>query len=356
MSDPSDVRAAEARVHKFMADFEAQWQVAAPAFENRDPDDPKRAFRQWRELMDQTTRAHFITNTTVNLASSFSRPPEYGPGSENLLRSEIDGDTAYVLTQSTSPLKKFHEYTLRQQDGEWRIATISDYYAEPTAPFVDRAAVDERIAECAPDAHFNDMPTAQSQLDERRMFTDRTVTLNDGSTADAHVEEIGTLSTNSGVLSVLDFGYDNDDARPLARTVPSGSYPVDRVTAFGRNAAVRVRFTDTDPVAWHPASIPGSGHVVGVDAGCVCLVDYPAYATLTHRAKAAVFDQLSTFERPAAMPVPLGDSLGIAVESGYGDGSYPAYWGIDADGRTAQLVVDFMILVESDDDGALITL
>ncbi|MFF7291930.1 DUF4241 domain-containing protein [Microbacterium sp. NPDC008134] len=358
MSEPTASHPAEERVQKFMAEFEAQWRIAAPAFEDRNPDEPRRAFDLWRDLMVETTREHFTDDTGVNLAGSFSRPSVYGPDVEKFVRSEQVDDVFYVLTQTTLPLKSFHEYMLREQAGQWRIAAIADHYGDPTEPFEDPEHMRKRVAECGPDAPFDEMPEAQAQLDERRMFTDRVVTRpRDGETDEARVSRIGTLRTGSGVLSVLDFGYDNDDARPLARTVSPGTYVVERVTAFGRNAAVRVLFSDRDPVAWHPASIPGSGHVIGVDAGCVCIVDYPAYASVSRRAKAAAFDRFIAAESPTAIEISLGaEEVGIAVDSGYGDGSYPVYWGVDAEGMIVQLVVDFMMLVDQDDDGVLTTL
>lgn len=358
VSESHALRAAQERVQKFMVEFDAQWQIAAPVFEERDPNDPRKAFELWRASMAETARAHFADESTADLSGSFSRPAEYGPEAETFVSSEMVADMAYVLTQSTSPLKRFHEYTVREQGQEWRIVGIADHNGDPREPFEDRAVMEERVAECGPDASFNEMPAPQARLDERRMFTDREATRpRDGEKAEARVSRIGTLSTSSGVLSVVDFGYDNDDARPLARTVPPGEYPVDRVTAFGRNAAVRVLFTESEPVAWHPASIPGSGHVIGVDAGCVCIVDYPAYAAVSRRSKAAAFDGFVAAERPVALTIPLGPvDAGIAVDSGYGDGSYPVYWGVDAEGRVVQLVVDFMVLVDQDDDGILTTL
>lgn len=347
--------AAEERVLQFMVEFDAQWRLAAPAFENRDPDDPRAAFRLWRDLMAQTTRNHFVDPSAVALAQSFGTPPDHGPEAETLVGSEVQGDIAFVQTRSTSPLQKVFEYTLRAQDAQWKISAIDDHFGDPSQPFVERATIDERVAECAPDAPFTEMPDAQAHLDESQNFTDREISgSGDGEATQVRVAEVGTLVTESGVLSVLDFGYSNDDARPLARTVAPGAYPVDRVIADGRNAAVRVRFTKEPPVAWHPASLPQSGHVIGVDAGCVCLVDYVGYSEMTRREKAAAYGRFTAASRPAALEFVLGGKgTGIAVDSGYGDGSYPAYWGIDAQGRTAQLVVDFMVLVDQDDDGML---
>jgi hypothetical protein len=38
---------------------------------------------------------------------------------------------------------------------------------------------------------------------------------------------------------------------------------------------------------------------------------------------------------------------GVMVTSGYGDGAYPCYWGVAADGALAALVVDFLVLIEA---------
>jgi hypothetical protein len=36
----------------------------------------------------------------------------------------------------------------------------------------------------------------------------------------------------------------------------------------------------------------------------------------------------------------------IVVSSGHGDGAYPCYWGLDAQGKPVSLVVDFLVLAE----------
>lgn len=356
MTDLSAVRkAAEERVLSFMTEYEAQWQIAAPAFEHRDPDNPMSPFEMWRALLADTTRQHFTDPPAVDLAQSFGRPADHGPAAEQLVSSELVGDVAYVLTRSSSMQRKLNEYTLHRQGTEWRIAAITQHFGDPKSPFGDSAIVRERVLQCSTDAVPTEIPEAQSRLDEIHNFTERDVIRpGDQLASRAEVAHLGTLATSTGVLAVLDFGYDNDSARPLARTVAPGRYPVDRVTAFGRNAAVRVRFSDAVPVAWHPASLPGSGHVAGVDAGCICIVDYVGYSAMTRRDKAAAYDVFVAARRPAAQEFALSDTdRGIAFDSGYGDGSYPAYWGLDHDGKTAQLVVDCMVLVTQGDDGGL---
>ncbi|WP_402841581.1 DUF4241 domain-containing protein [Microbacterium sp. GXS0129] len=358
MTDEDICLTPEERVQRFMTEYEAQWRIAAPEFESRDPADPRRPFAIWRELMAETTRNHFTADSRVDLAGSFGRPAEYGPDAEAVVRTDGDGDIAYVITRTTSVVESLHEYVLHREGQDWRIASIADHYGDPTEPYVDRSTIDANLAGSGPAIPFSDLPVEQRSLDEARNFTERDVARpNDAETARTEVLSVGTLVTRSGALAVIDFGYDNDDARPLARTVRPGSYPVERVVAFGRNAAVRVRFSDAEPVDWHPASLPDSGHVIGVDAGCVCIVDYAGYASMSRRHKAAADNAYMAEHRPAAMVFPLASgNVGVVADSGYGDGSYPAYWGVDGQGEVAQLVVDFLVLVRQGEDDVLTTL
>lgn len=358
MTDADICLTPEERVQRFMVDYESRWRIAAPEFESRDPADPRRPFAIWGDLMAETRRSHFTADSLLDLAGSFGRPAEYGPDAEAFVRADIDGDTAYVITRTTSVVESLHEYVMHREGQDWRIASIADHYGDPTEPYVEQSTIDANLASSAVAAPFSDLPTEQRALDELRNFTERDVVRpNDAETARTEVSSVGTLVTRSGALAVIDFGYDNDDARPLARTVRPGSYPVERVVAFGRNAAVRVRFSDAEPVDWHPASLPDSGHVIGVDAGCVCIVDYVGYASMSRRHKAAADSAYMAEYRPAAMvfPLPSGD-VGVVADSGYGDGSYPVFWGVDAQGEVVQLVVDFLVLADQREDGVLTTL
>jgi hypothetical protein len=38
-------------------------------------------------------------------------------------------------------------------------------------------------------------------------------------------------------------------------------------------------------------------------------------------------------------------------QSGYGDGIYPAYWGMTNDNEIVSLVIDFFVLLLPEDDG-----
>ncbi|WP_295832307.1 DUF4241 domain-containing protein [uncultured Microbacterium sp.] len=347
-------KAAEKRVQRFLEDYDAQWRRAAPVFEDRST--RRDAFALWRELVAPLTREH-VVGERVRLDSSFGTPPGHGVAVERIVRTEVEGDRAFVLTEMIeSQTRKKHEYVLEREGRGWKISAIEQHFEDPRSPFASPEQARVRAADAAPDAPLDDLPDEQRALDEVRNFTERAVVhRRSGESSEVHVSPAGTLVTSSGVLAVLDFGYDNDDARPLARSVAPGSYPVERVTGFGRNAALRVRFSERMPVTWHPADLPtGPGHFFGVDAGSACIVDLPAYATMSRRAKAAAFTAFVYAPSPSVQEVALGSSdVGIVAESGYGDGQYPVYWGLDEAGAVAQLVVDFLVLVTADDEGNL---
>lgn len=346
---------AELFVQQFQREYEAQWQIASPAFEEkrttRNDSDP---FELWRDLMGQTTQRYFA-DSSQNLSGSFSTPPDYGTQIERFVRSEEQGDAAYVLNRVEGPLEKFHEYVLQRRNDGFKILNIFTYYDDPVQPFVDGMTIAERVRGCSPDAPLGPLAESDAALDENRTFTNHEVRYGSGETAQTRVESIGTLVTSSGMLTVWDFGWDNDDARPLARMVEPGTYPIDRVTVAKRNAAVRVRLSEEIPVSWHPAALVNDpGEVVPVDAGCICIVDYPAYAAMTPRDKAIAEESINKVPRPAAIQFSPGASdTGFACDSGNGDGYYPAYWGLDAHGNLAQLVVDFIMLPAEEDGPAL---
>lgn len=358
MSDADQITMTpEQRVQLFLDEYDTHWRTAQPGFNVPFGVDTRAARTLWTELMKQIQRDHFTATSKVRLNQGFAvMRPMVGAQAEYVASITVRGGTARVQTRSNYGTPTVNEYKLRAEGDDWRIDSIDYSIQAWKEPFVDPSTVNENVSRCSADAPFNEMPVEQAQLDENRNFTEREITrATDDEASRTEITQIGTLVTATGVLTVLDFGNDNDDALPLARTVEPGSYPVDRVTAFGRNAAVRVRFSDETPASWHPASPPDTGHVISVDAGCVCVVDYAGYAGMTERAKERVYDKFTKLEGPAAASeFKVGrKNVGIACESGYGDGGYPAYWGVDSQGRIAQLVIDFLVLASEDDDGAL---
>ncbi|HVY45567.1 MAG TPA: DUF4241 domain-containing protein [Minicystis sp.] len=59
-------------------------------------------------------------------------------------------------------------------------------------------------------------------------------------------------------------------------------------------------------------------------------------------------------ERPNAHVFSLREGApdSAVSSSGYGDGSYPVYWGIGAEGELVELVVDFLVLAAWPEEGS----
>jgi len=148
-------------------------------------------------------------------------------------------------------------------------------------------------------------------------------------------------------LTVVDFGYDATMLEPLERRVTPGSYAVDVAIAYDRCAAMRISLGPGEPVSWHPAVSPDGGHVAGVDAGNLAVLDLPAYAAASVRDKERAYDDFTLNPAQDSGLLLAFDGrppIGAVSSSGWGDGAYPVYWGVDAQGRPVQLVVDYLVL------------
>lgn len=167
----------------------------------------------------------------------------------------------------------------------------------------------------------------------------------------------------------------------LARQVPAGSYPVQlaviRTQYAGlRYAAARMLFSDKPaaryeiamPKGYSPADLgkPAVFSFFGVDAGLACFADaaqaqeFRQFAGRWYQDNpdkkiyddyfAGLFAE-SYAQRPEMQrqggdflcwQLPDSGSRLIMFTSGLGDGVYSAYWGLDAEGAPAELVIPFM--------------
>jgi hypothetical protein len=158
-------------------------------------------------------------------------------------------------------------------------------------------------------------------------------------------QELGELELADGRVVACD---PHDPGVPLARRLPPGRYPAQlRVADLGgrdqRTAAVLLRAGDEPPVRWDPDE-----HGLSVDSATGCLAGPQALAALHARnALDALVEALGETEHStwcwanhAAGP----DGNVIAFTTGYGDGSYPVFWGLAADGGPVCLLVDLRVL------------
>ena len=159
------------------------------------------------------------------------------------------------------------------------------------------------------------------------------------------VERIATLLLSSGKIVACDPLVFPDEPA-FERAVRPGAYPVDVVIAKlpdqQRIAAARVTFSSGTPVRFEPA------RTYGVDAGVGCFMDAETARVLL-RAMHEVWDNY----RDDVLSAEIGDrdwvdhrpagTAGnvVIVHSGWGDGIYASYGGVDESGAPLCLVTSF---------------
>ncbi|PCK84294.1 hypothetical protein CPT32_24630 [Rhizobium sophoriradicis] len=201
------------------------------------------------------------------------------------------------------------------------------------------------------------------------------VTLGDGelSGRSINVIHMGNVELTSGRIVAAD-PLAQPDRPALARTVAPGEYPVTLYQAFGRIAAASMRFAEGRPDRWELAVLPGQDpatlkddEIFGypVDAGVDCYMDAQTLALIDERqaqvqaqkpgADINYYDDLLAADLDAnksiyALHRPVAGKKGnVAVFwSGWGDGFYPVFWGLDRDGHALVLLTDFGVIENAD--------
>lgn len=181
------------------------------------------------------------------------------------------------------------------------------------------------------------------------------------------VTPIGELELPTGEIIACDPLTSDVETPALRRGVKPGRYPVSLFEAQGRVSLSVLRFSPGRPVRWELAVVPGedvaalADDVYGypVDAGFGSFMDktamelvaaerenlqYGDYYGEVLAAKFAPNQDRFLMHHPMA-----GKSLNIAMfSSGWGDGSYPSLWGLDAAGEPLVLMTDFGVLENAD--------
>jgi hypothetical protein len=237
----------------------------------------------------------------------------------------------------------------------------------------------------------------ERRLMDRFAFTDLVRAFQDGERFGedvVRVHEVGSLVLPTGAIVACDPTYLRLKPEPaFTRRVQPGSYPVllsllsqgQPDCSYDTVACASVRFRDAPVKRWELALRPGwdvttlkPGHFFGygVDGGAGCFVDELAVAHLApaQRQFCDALNALTQWSHAAflaAMPAALrvldrstdsraspgcarsgvidpetGANL-VSFTSGMGDGLYPSYFGLAADGFAVCLVTDFGLLVRS---------
>lgn len=330
----------EARVKAFIADFHRSHVEL-----KKHPDDHQQ-FERWDALLAVLYETHFVELGGIDLGQVISGESPHRLEIEPIVSAKRVGERVFVETCVDEGVTTYYEYELREATaGDWRIVRLREFLDPADALFVDE---DDRSQFEKPKVRsLRKLSAEEAKFDGDKLFTaGRAVKLKKKTSA-VEVRTVGMLNVTTGILVVGDFAYDPSVLSAVGQRVPPGNYPTDVAIVFGRNAAMRVCFSDQNVVKWHPADMGDEGgHVIGVDAGNAAIMDAAAILTVNARDKERTFDRYTyAEERPRSLMLSLvGTNDTVVADSGWGDGGYPVYWGVDANQKPVVLLVDFRLL------------
>ncbi|PCC72857.1 Protein of unknown function [Nannocystis exedens] len=193
------------------------------------------------------------------------------------------------------------------------------------------------------------MTSARTDLELAFMTPGRMFRDDDGGTIAVRVESLGELEL-AGVAIGDPLASELQPVTPPEGSGFAGRGRVElaiaRVAANDeRVAAARVILADRPIAQWVEADV-----VFGVDAGTAAFASPEAIAGLATEAKSEeLLALLDAHDRGGWTwgRVEVEGCAVVAFSSGYGDGIYASYWGLDADGRAVALAIDFDVLIGS---------
>lgn len=348
---PAVITQPQARVLAFIADWHTQWQHAQQRM-GRNVD-----FAVWGALVDAVDGRHFSTGSSSATQRAFGSQPDFDPARTDVLDCVIDGANAQVHTRRHGgPVIHYHVHDLlRGQDGDWRIRSIFTLFDPPRSPVISAERATELRRLSSAEAALHD-PTADLALDEHTLFQGSRHIDTGSVNGQVQLHDIGMLAVSSGVLAISDFGYDLAALRPLSRRAPSGHHRVQTVTLDQRVAGIRVCFAgDRRAVKWKAATCEGGNGIYGVDAGNLAIFDVSGLDGLSRIDQERHFRAWAEDDAARTLTLARPDD-GVITPSGYGDGAYPAFWGLDDTDTLVSLYIDFMILVEETGDGRFVSI
>ncbi|MCW3090149.1 MAG: hypothetical protein JWP81_1218 [Ferruginibacter sp.] len=189
---------------------------------------------------------------------------------------------------------------------------------------------------------------------------------------------LGSLNLGTGKIIACDpLVYFNDEP-PFTRTVEPGIYPVIACIAKTENsgdryAVVKLEFSKERPAKWEMAVVAQQDVTeltdddffgFGVDAGLGSFCDEETQKLYSRfhdefyekNPDANIYTDFfaAEFKKNAVEADDIGNWVNfylpnnpnfniIMFHSGYGDGLYPCYWGMNGEGKICSLIVDFQV-------------
>ena len=335
------------RVEAFVGDYHERWLRAG-----QNPSDAgfgPSSFDGWRAEVEALDATHGAPGWRSRYEGSLSMHPAHDPATERLDGIEVDGDRATAHSTLPGHIETYYEYRLRRLDDDWRVDRIVTSRVPPGVPLLHDLSAAALLARATDEADLSPLPEHLA-LDVPLLFTaGRSVELL-GRTLTTDVDVAGYVTIASGVITVVDLATVHPGVAVLARRVPPGTYPVEVATVGGTNVALRLVLSDVPGVEHRRAAFTDGTTSVAVDAGNVALVDGRALVTAdAQRIEAICQEQIGRLVDGEHATFALGGASvdAVLVSSGFGDGGYPTYWGLDSHGGLAELVVDFVVLAES---------
>ncbi len=173
---------------------------------------------------------------------------------------------------------------------------------------------------------------------------------------------VGELHVDGGCIVGTDPLVFTDGA-PFRGTVPPGRYPVTSYRQSDRIALLELRFAQGPVERWQMAlvgtadpSTLKNGETLGypVDAGLGSFMDVAGQAALRTRMRHdegkadgvldAFLEAFRADRQIMFQPLRIHEANVAVVASGWGDGVYATYWGLDAASRPILLVTDFDVI------------
>jgi hypothetical protein len=251
----------------------------------------------------------------------------------------------------TSSARAIWDYTVVEVDVILRIAELTSSRTalpplEGSPPVMDAATREAWLAGTSLDAPLS--PLAEEMVPNGdHAFTEGPIA---GTPLTLSVERVGKLSLRSGVLAVADPTSIPGLIAPLRRRVAPTEAPVEvSIDSNGVVVAVRVVFEPSRRAsAFREATDTRGGFGLGVDSATAAVFDADSFSRLSEwQRQQLATDGFGDAERGALRALCAPNDC-FVVHSGDGDGSYPAYWGVDAEGEIVFLQIDF-VAVGGDD-------
>lgn len=185
-------------------------------------------------------------------------------------------------------------------------------------------------------------------------------------------QPLGTLHLATGSIVAND-PLCLSELAPFEKQVPPGDYPVIvyvlHIQTDQRVAFAEVRFSNEPPVKFVPALVAGedisklgkdSFYGYGVDTGTGGFMDAQTCRQIEQQGGEEDDILLSMLEDAldktyvhtysvANVCLPGTKDNVVAFSSGYGDGAYPSFWGMDSHGVPCCLITDFCIVGEEEE-------